>query len=172
MTKANFIKISLWVLLLEILASGCASTGAKQSIKVSDYKSLEFKKPLNVSEGYEVTDKSNPGQLICKGIEQAERGRHGNAASFFSMVAYNLTTDNSLKIVCLFASANEYLISGDRNNFIKVMKTAVIEMNQFQLANLSDEEQTLVALYNLSIGKKSYQTIFPSQIRALFYTKN
>lgn len=157
-----------------LVVSACASQRPVPPKAVAaprvEVREFEFSEPLFVPSGFEVTDRSDPEQLIKKGIEQSEKERPGFAAEFFRMASATPAPDSRLKVSTLFAAANEHLRLGNLKGFFLCMEEAERNMDKFQRASLNDQEATLMALYDLTRGRGYVTGIHPDEAHQLFET--
>jgi len=152
--------------------TGCATyktvtpiVESKPSMRICE---IAFPDPLVVPSDYEVTDQNDPEQLVKAGVNQSEKGRHGYAAEFFQMASGVPAPDNRLKTLSLFVAAREYLAVGNLKGFILTMSEVERNLDKFQLASLSNQEATLLALYHLAQGKSYSPGVHPEATHELF----
>ena len=160
------------MLIVLILMAGCASHQVMGPVIEDDpqmeIKMADFPLSLIVPDDFKVTDRKDPEQLIKKGIEQSEKGRHGYAAEFFIMAASTPSPENRLKTSALFAAANEYLRIGKLHAFIQVMTEINENLDKFARVSLSDQEATLMAFYELTQGGAYRSGLHPEATREIF----
>ncbi len=112
-----------------------------------------FVRPLFANPDHTVKDPDNPVQLIRQGLVLSEKGRHRQAADFFVLAANRPAPDSELRIMALFAAANEYLYNGDGGRFQATMQLVSEHLDTYKRATLSEEEEVLLSLYDLSLQK-------------------
>ena len=172
--KRNIFKRLLLVALFgtSMLVTGCASQKEFRpllgNINNADIKEVHFSKPFVVPTAFEVEDPEDPVQLIKGGICLSKRGKAASAAELFQMASSVPAPDNHLEVHTMFASANEYLKQGDVTSFINTMKDLDKSLSRFQRVSLTDQEATLMALYDLSQGEAYSSSRHPEAVRELF----
>lgn len=155
------------------MSTGCAKKTVKPTTMAStdsaQTRTVRFSNPIIVHDGYQVTDPTDPEQMIKKGIALSEAGRHIFAADYFMEVAAKVNApDNKLTTSALFAAANEYLMAGDMVQFANIMARLDTMLTSFERSHLDSRENTLLAIYDAVQGRSYVSGVHPDSTRDIF----
>jgi hypothetical protein len=155
------------------MSTGCAKKTVTPkpmaSTDSAQTRTVRFSSPIIVQEGYQVTDPTDPEQMIKKGIALSEAGRHVFAADYFVEVAARVEApDNKLTTSALFAAANEYLMAGDMDQFADIMDRLDTLLTSFDRSHLGSRETTLLAIYDAVQGRSYVSGVHPDSTREIF----
>jgi len=166
--KIKAISIVIGVMMVSVGCAGKKAIVVDTSMIKLVIREITFPSPLFVPADFKVTDRSDPEQLIKKGISLSEAGRNAHAAEFFQKAAGIQAPDNRLKIATLFAAAGEYLELGNMRNYMRAMSVVDRRLDKLDRASLCEQEATLMALYDIARGKEFLSGIHPEPTRELF----
>lgn len=155
-----------------LMGSGCSTTTGQQaqvSPQVTHIETVRFSRDLYVPGDMRVTDETDPQQMIMFALSLSERGRHEQAAEFFTEAAKKFCSErNELAVSCRAAAANEYLLAGDVGSFRTAVKELKQEMDRFQTAAVDEKTAAVLALGDIAakVGRPSSTT--PKGLRELY----
>ena len=160
-------------LMLVVFLTGCGHKTVElmpmDNMPGASTRTVQFSDPIFVHAGYEVTDASDPEQMIKKGLSLSEEGKHIYAAEYFMNVASHVNApDNKLMTSALFAAANEYLMVGDMDKFSNLMTRLDKMLTSFDRSHLGSRETTLLAIHDAVQGKAYVSGIHPEATREIF----
>ena len=169
-------KTTIIFLIINFFLIGCAShkpfVPLTQRPRSEKFYCMQFAKPMMVPSDIIIENEKDPGQLVEFALALYEKEKHREAAKFF-LRAGSLDKSrpgaNQFKIACLCASAICFLNAGDIENFHKVVEKIKGEMNEFQMASISNEISLLIAISDKLKGRKvNLNPTIPANVKKLF----